>query len=66
MAARIEFDIALAHRMYAGADMFLMPSEFEPCGPFSDDFYALWHASCGCETGGLADSVKPYSQFTTG
>ena len=32
MAARITFDSALSHRMYAGADMFLMPSLFEPCG----------------------------------
>ena len=32
MAARIEFDPALSQRMYAAADMFLMPSKFEPCG----------------------------------
>ncbi len=61
MAAR--FDIALSHRMYAGADIFLMPSEFGPCGSTSDDFYTLWHASCGSQGG---RSWQILSNHTTG
>lgn len=63
MAARIEFDPALSHRFYAGADMFLMPSLFEPCG--LSQMIAMRYGTIPVvrETGGLKDSVQPYNQF---
>ncbi|NCB29758.1 MAG: glycosyltransferase, partial [Clostridia bacterium] len=62
--ARIEMDEGLAHRVYAGADLFLMPSQFEPCG--LSQMIALRY---GCipivrETGGLRDTIVPYNVFT--
>ena len=64
MAARIEFDPALSQRMYAGADMFLMPSLFEPCG--LSQIIAMRYGTLPVvrETGGLKDTVIPYNQFT--
>lgn len=64
MAARIEFDPALSQRMYAGADMFLMPSLFEPCG--LSQMIAMRYGTLPIvrETGGLRDTVSPYNQFT--
>ncbi len=64
MAARIEFDPALSQRMYAGADMFLMPSKFEPCG--LSQIIAMRYGTLPVvrETGGLKDTVTPYNQFT--
>lgn len=64
MAARIEFDPALSQRMYAGADMFLMPSKFEPCG--LSQIIAMRYGTLPIvrETGGLKDTVIPYNEFT--
>lgn len=64
MAARIEFDPALSQRMYAGADMFLMPSLFEPCG--LSQMIAMRYGTLPIvrETGGLRDTVTPYNQYT--
>lgn len=64
MAARIEFDSALSQRMYAAADMFLMPSKFEPCG--LSQIIAMRYGTLPIvrETGGLKDTVQPYNEFT--
>lgn len=64
MATRIEFDPALSQRMYAAADMFLMPSKFEPCG--LSQIIAMRYGTLPIvrETGGLKDTVIPYNEFT--
>ena len=64
MAARIEFDPTLSQRMYAGADMFLMPSKFEPCGLSQIISMRYGTLPIVRETGGLKDTVIPYNQFT--
>jgi starch synthase len=60
----IMFDEALAHKIYAGCDFFLMPSQFEPCG--LSQIIALRYGTLPIvrETGGLKDTVKPYNQHT--
>jgi starch synthase len=64
LCARIAFDGALAHRMYAAGDMLLMPSEFEPCG--LAQMIAMRYGTLPVvrETGGLADSVEAYNRET--
>lgn len=56
-AVRIGYDEALAHRIEAGADLFLMPSRFEPCG--LNQIYSLRYGTLPLvrRTGGLADTV---------
>jgi glycogen/starch synthase, ADP-glucose type len=64
LAALTMFDEALSHRLYAGADMLLMPSLFEPCG--LSQMIAMHYGTLPIvrEVGGLKDSVKPYNQYT--
>lgn len=64
MAARIQFDPALSQRMYAGADLFLMPSLFEPCGLSQMIAMRYGTLPIARETGGLKDTVIPYNQYT--
>ena len=64
LSANIYYDNALAHKIYAGADMFLMPSLFEPCG--LAQLFSLRYGTIPIvrETGGLKDTVQPYNEST--
>jgi starch synthase len=63
IAVRIGFDNALAHRIEAGADMFLMPSHYEPCG--LNQMYSLRYGTVPVvrATGGLNDTIEEETGF---
>lgn len=60
----ISFDVKLAQKMYAGADIFLMPSAFEPCG--LSQMMAMRYGTLPVvhEIGGLKDTVEPFNPVT--
>jgi starch synthase len=64
LAAHIGFNGPLSHRVYAGSDLFLMPSLFEPCG--LSQIIAMRYGTLPIvrETGGLKDTVTPYDEVT--
>lgn len=64
VAARFEMNHGLAHRIYAGADMFLMPSLFEPCGLSQMISLRYGTLPIARETGGLRDTVLSYNEYT--
>jgi starch synthase len=66
LAVRIAFDNALAHKIEAGSDIFLMPSHYEPCG--LNQIYSLRYGTIPVvrSTGGLADTITDYDPATGG
>lgn len=63
VSANILFNNELAHRIYAGADIFVMPSQYEPCG--IGQLIAMHYGTIPVvrATGGLKDTVKPYNKY---
>jgi starch synthase len=60
IAAKVAFDNAIAHKIEAGSDMFLMPSRYEPCG--LNQIYSLKYGTVPIvrATGGLDDTIEPW------
>lgn len=64
LCSYIGYNGELSHRIYAGADLFLMPSLFEPCGISQMISMRYGTLPIVRETGGLKDTVQPYNEFT--
>ena len=64
VCSNIMYDEGRAHKIYAGADALLVPSQFEPCG--LTQLIAMHYGTVPIvrETGGLKDTVQPYNQYT--
>lgn len=64
VCSNIMYDETRAHRIYAGADAFLVPSQFEPCG--LTQLIAMHYGTVPIvrETGGLKDTVEPYNMYS--
>ncbi len=64
LSVHLKYDAVLAQRIYAGVDMFLMPSLFEPCG--LSQMFSLRYGTIPIvrETGGLKDTVTQYNEIT--
>ncbi len=64
IVAKVAFDNAIAHKIEAGADMFLMPSRYEPCG--LNQIYSLKYGTIPIvrATGGLDDTIDPWDART--
>src|ERR1700676_2361813 len=64
LAVKVAFDNALAHKIEAGADLFLMPSRYEPCG--LNQIYSLRYGTVPVvrATGGLDDTIDPFDKRT--
>ena len=65
IAVKIAYDNALAHKIEAGSDMFLMPSKYEPCG--LNQIYSLKYGTVPIvrATGGLDDTIEPWDARTS-
>ena len=63
-SVKIAYDNTLAHKVEAGADIFLMPSRYEPCG--LNQIYSLRYGTVPVvrSTGGLDDTIEPFQQAT--
>jgi starch synthase len=64
VAVQVKYDNAIAHKIEAGADMFLMPSRYEPCG--LNQIYSLRYGTVPIvrATGGLDDTIEPFNAKT--
>jgi starch synthase len=64
LGLRLGFDVALSHKIEAGADIFLMPSRYEPCG--LNQMYSLAYGTVPVvrATGGLDDTIEPFDAAT--